>query len=324
MLVLIILVLGVRSCTSSARKRALRDYSTNVSNIIRKSDSDVSTPLFRDLGGASAGATGRGFDLQNQINNLKVEADSELSRAAALDVPGEANEAQRWALTTLEFRRDGVQRIAEKVQEVKGNAGESAIRSIAGQMRAFDASDVIWSQRAIPLIESALKDAGVSPESAPVARSSFLKDSAWLDPTFVASRLGSSISGGGGGAGGAVAPGTHGHALSSVTVGATTLNAAAVNRIPASPAPVFTVKIANQGENDEHNVRVRVEVAGSAPVVRTIPLSSKGQEATATVALTKSPAVDGSVVRVTVTVLPVPGEKTTSNNTLTYQVLFTR
>ncbi len=323
MVVLIILVLGVRSCTSSARKRGLRDYATNVSNIIRKSDSDVSTPLFRYLEGTGATATSAGFNLQNQINNLKVEADTELSRASALDVPSEADEAQRWVLTTLELRRDGVQRIAEKVQEVRGNAGESALRSIAGQMRAFDASDVLWSQRAIPLIDSALKEAGVSPGSAPVARSSFLRDSAWLNPTFVASRLGSA-SAGGGGTGGPAAPGTHGHAVSSVTVGSTTLNAAAVNRLPASPAPVFVVKIANQGENDERNVRVRVELPGSGPVVRTIPLSAKGQESTATVALTKPPAVSGSAVRVTVSVVPVPGEKTTSNNTQTYQVLFTR
>jgi hypothetical protein len=319
--VLIILVLGIRSCTSSARKRGLRDYSTNVSNIVRKSDAQVSTPLFRLLGGATGSGTGGGVDLQNQLNNLKVEADDQLSQASNLDVPGDVTDAQRYVLLTLELRRDGVQRIAEKIQEVKGNAGESAIRSIAGQMRAFDASDVIWSQRVIPLIKSADEDAGVTPDSAPVATTAFLKDSAWLDPTYVAERLGSSV--GSSNPNGPAAPGTHGHALTSVTVGSTTLNSAAVNRIPASPAPVFIVKITNQGENDERNVRVRVEAPGGT-VQRTIAVSPKGQESTATVPLSKSPPVNGSVAQVKVTVVPVAGEKTTDNNTQTYPVLFTK
>jgi hypothetical protein len=281
----------------------------------------VSTPLFRLLGGATATGTGGGVDLQNQLNNLKVEADDQLNQASRLDVPGEADDAQRYALLTLELRRDGVQRIAEKIQEVKGNAGESAIRSIAGQMRAFDASDVIWSQRVIPLVQDAEKGAGVSVDSAPVARSSFLKDSAWLDPTYVAERLGSTV--GGGNANGPAAPGTHGHELTSVTVGSVTLNSAAVNRLPATPAPVFIVKVTNQGENDEHNVRVRVEAPGGT-VQRTIAVSAKGQESTATVPLTKSPPVNGSVAQIKVTVVPVAGEKTTDNNTQTYPVLFTK
>ena len=65
-----------------------------------------------------------------------------------------------------------------------------------------------------------------------------------------------------------MAPGLHGHGLLSTSVGAVTLQPAApgvVNRVPWSANPTITVKFANQGDNDESNVKVSVSVKATAP-----------------------------------------------------------
>lgn len=320
LLFLIVAVLGIKSCSDSARDRGLRDYERNLSAIVKDSDSRVSRPLFRLLSGAG----GKQGDLPTQVNNLSVEANQELKQTEALDVPGEVTEGQRYALLTLELRRDGVTNIAEQIQPaLRGQDGQQAVQRIAGEMRRFDASDVMWQSYVTPLVTRNLRSAGVDPNTEPLAGSKFLPDSGWLDPTFVADRLGAVSSGTG--AGGSVAPGTHGHALDAVSVGATTLSESSPSSVPASPPPVFAVKVVNQGENDEMNVRVRVQVAGpGAPIIATkvIPRSAKGSTSTASVALPRAPST-GSVLKVTVSVLPVPGEKTKDNNTKTFSVLFT-
>ncbi len=322
---LIIVVLGIKSCSDSAAERALRSYARDISAIVQGSDQNVSKPLFALLRGAGSGRT-KSIDLQNQVNNLKVQADDDLQRAERLDVPGSLVEAQRDALLVLEFRRNGVADIARLLQPALGGTnGGAAVRRIAGEMRNFDTSDVIWSQRVIPLVTTALTSGGINvggTTGVEVARSTFLRDGAWLDPTYTAAQLGASTSGGGGGA---IAPGTHGHALSAVSAGATTLTPGAVARVPAA-SPTFSVKIQNQGQNDETRVRIRLTLTGAGPrqvVTKTLPTTTAGQEATAAIPLARKPSI-GTVATLTAAVLPVPGEKKTDNNSQTFQVLFTR
>jgi uncharacterized membrane protein len=103
------------------------------------------------------------------------------------------------------------------------------------------------------------------------------------------------------------------------------LQAGSPARIPASPPPVFKVTIQNQGENDETNVKVQVRVSGSGPSItatKTIPKTTAGQQSSVNVELPKPPP-RGTVVTVRVSVEPVRGEKTTTNNSQSYQVLFT-
>jgi hypothetical protein len=325
LVVLILLILGIKSCSDSARKSGLRDYNRFISGLVQKSDADVSRPLFRLLSGAGGGKPGRSVELQNQVNNLKVEAQDELDRAQSHDVPAEASEAQRYVLQTLELRRNGVQNIARLLQPaVGGTDGGQAIQRIAGEMRNFDASDVLWSQFAYPLVRSALKDGGIAVGGASgesVARSHFLANLGWLDPTYVADQLGSS----GGAANGPVKPGSHGHGITGVTVGSTSLTSGSVTRVPSSGAPVFQVKVQNQGENEESNVRVKVTVSGSgSPITATksLPSTAAGQAATAAVTLPETPP-KGKVLSVKAQVDKVAGEKMTDNNTQTFQVLFT-
>ena len=45
-LVLILLVVGINACRSSAKKNALRDYNRNIGTLATQSDTDVSKPFF--------------------------------------------------------------------------------------------------------------------------------------------------------------------------------------------------------------------------------------------------------------------------------------
>ena len=59
-----------------------------------------------------------------------------------------------------------------------------------------------------------------------------------------------------------------------VAVGPTSLAPGSVNRIPATTPPTFTVKFQNQGDNDEHNVKASVRIAGAGrpiPASKTVP-----------------------------------------------------
>ena len=322
-LVLILLVVGINACRSSAKKNSLRDYNQNVGTLATQSDTDVSKPFFalmENPGNKSPVA------IETQINQYRVVAEDIADRAKNLDTPDDMTGAQRNVVQALNLRVEGLQKIADNIRAAKAGTAQSdaAVNAISGEMQNFLASDVLWSQRVVPLISETLSDNEVTGQR--IQSSKFLPALSWLDPSFVGNSLGA---GGGGGTskGGPTAPGTHGHGLTSTSVGTLTLQpGGAVNRIPASGNPVFTVKFQNQGENDERDVPVTVSVTGAGKPIKvrkTVDKTTAGQAASVDVPLGQSPPA-GTPVQIQVVVGAVPGEKTTDNNKSTYTALFTR
>lgn len=325
LLVVILLVVGIKGCLNSAKERSLRDYNRAVSGLIQESDNQVSKPFFDQLSGqAAAGTAGSPLNLETQVNQLRVVSEDLVKRARGLDVPGDVRPAQGSLLLVLELRRDALKKIASKLSSAQGSGSgaQTAVSQITGQMEAFLASDVIYSQRVIPYIKKALDDNSIGGQT--IATSQFLPSISWLDESTVAQKLGASVTGAK--PTGPVAPGSHGHALSSVSVGDTTLDSGSANRIPASASLTFNVKVANQGENNESNVVVKVSITGSGKPVNaqaTIPQTSAGAEADVQVPLKQAPPI-GVPVTINISIDPVPGEKTTDNNKESYPALFTR
>jgi hypothetical protein len=324
LLVVILLVVGIRGCMDSAKKRSLRDYNAQVASLVQESDDQVAKPFFEALSGRGA-ATGDTVNLATQVNQLKIVAEEQVSRARKLDTPDEMRPAQGSLLLVLEFRRDGLRRIAEKIPTAQssGTAAETAVRQITGQMQVFLASDVIYSQRVVPYIKKALDDAGVTGQT--IVKSQFLPTIDWLSETTVAERLGAAAPAGSRPKG-PPAPGTHGHGLTTVSVGGTELSTSQANRIPASPNLTFTVNFENQGSNDEQSVTVKLEITGAGRPITAqavVPRTSAGSSATAEIPLRTQPPV-GQPVQIKVTVADVPGEADSTNNTATYSAIFTR
>ncbi len=321
-LLLVLLFIAVRSCASSRKENALKDYNREVSSIIKESDQQVGAPFFQLLSQASSDSPA---DLQTNISGYRVQAESQLKQAKALSVPGEMKGAQQSLLIALQFRRDGLAAIAEKIRTALGDEGEAAntaITQIAGQMQTFLASDVLYQARVSPLIKHALDDADITGQK--IAPSRFLPGIEWLSEKTVAAQLDQQITGGTRKTG-EVAPGLHGTGIESVTVGDTKLLPDAPNRLPASADTAFVVRFTNQGENDEFDVKVSISVEGGdkpIKVSRTVDTVAKGQTAEATLARGQKPPT-GAAVTVKVTVAKVPGEQKTDNNTASYDVLFT-
>lgn len=319
-LILILLVVGIKGCVNSRTKNALRDYNRNVAAIIQDSNDQVSKRLFELLG---SGQSTSPIDLQQNVNQVRVTADEDVKRARALDTPGDMKDAQWHLLEVLTLRAGGVQKIADLLPDLSGDNAEDASAQISGQMSAFLASDVVYSQRVIPFIKEALADHDIGGQT--IAGSQFLPDTGWLDSGFVRQQL--TGKGGGRTSGGPPAPGTHGHGLLGTTVSDVPLEPSpAVTRVPAGSRTEFTVKFQNQGENDEFDVPVRVVIRGSGKpisVQKRVDQTTAGQEVEATVPLGTAPPI-GTPVRVEVTIVKVPGELKTDNNTATYTVIFTR
>jgi len=319
-LVLILLVVAVNSCVSNRRENALKKYARNVASLVGESNDEVAPSLFKAL--ESGDATS--FDLQTQVNDLRVTLADAARRARKLDVPSDMTSAQRTLVLALELRRDAVGRIGMNLPVGKTTeAAQRSIERIAGQMQTLLASDVIYLQRTAPLIRQRLDEADVGTQT--IVRTRFLNDFSWLDVATVSSRLGA---GGGGTAAGPIAPGTHGFGLLATSVAGRALTPGAGNTLTAAAGLTFDVRFQNQGENDERNIVVKVTITptgGGKPVVaqRTVDSVLKGQTQTASIRLASAPPT-GNAVTIKAEVVPVPGEKKTDNNSQSYPALFTR
>lgn len=330
-MLLVLMVVLVRGCVGSRREQALKDYNRDVRNLVQQSRRSVATPLFAALNGA---ANRRGEDVTTTINQLRVVAEGHLKRAESLSPPDQMKSAQHNLELVLSLRHDGVQQIADHVQAAisRSPSASKAVDDVAAQMQAFNASDVVYSQRVAPLILKALRGDGIaasydgSSGEQVEAYAPFLYGSYFglMSPANVAALLGATGTGTGD-ATGTPAPGLHGHQLDSVSVGGTTLDTGTTVTLPASPPPTFDVAFTNGGENDEQNVRVDVEISGSggSPITAsaTVATTSAGQAATAQVVFRQSPPT-GGVAQIRVTIAGVPGERSLDNNTATYNALF--
>jgi hypothetical protein len=313
----ILLVIGINGCLDSRKNRAFEEYASDVRSLVDGS-SQISDRLFTLL---SRPSRSDALDVQTQVNAERAEAEQLVQRARDTDHPDELNEANGWLVEALEFRADAIEKIAAQLPAALGDERDSraAINSIAGQMQAFLASDVIYLQRTLPELNAAYDEQGIE-ERFPTDR--FLPDLGWLDPDTVETRLGRIA----GGSSQAATPGLHGTGLQRVVVqpSGTELSDSGVNRVPVADRLTFDVTVQNQGESDETDVAVSISITNGKDidVEQTIPRIAAGQEETVSIPIPEQPDTEG-VSNVAVEAAPVPGEGTRDNNRARYQVAFT-
>jgi hypothetical protein len=316
-LVIILLIVGINGCLGARKDRAFRNYAADERALVRASQ-DVSNRLFQTL---SKPGRSDALDIQTQVNAERVDAEQLVERAKNTDHPGDLNSANDWLVTALQFRADAIAKIADRLPTALGDKGRKpAVESIAGQMQALLASDVVYLQRAIPALNSTFDERNIN-ETFPTDR--FLPNLGWLDPTTVDQRL-SNLAGT---TGKAATPGPHGTGLQGVTAqpSGTALSESGVNRIAVTDQLTFDVKVQNQGQSEETDVGVSLAISDGKKISvnQTIPRIAAGQTETVSIPLTQSPET-GAVSTLTVNVAPVPGEGTKDNNKATYQVAFTQ
>ena len=329
MLVIVLLVFGINGCLNSRQEQALKDYNRDVSSLIQDADANADD-FYNTLSGTttSGGDASASTDVQSEINQLRTRAQGLTKRAEGLDVPGEMRPAHVNLLLSLSLVHEAIGKVAEKIPAALSTDSATAVpavRGIAGEMRAFDAGDVVYNRRAAALVKQVLDDNDIGGQV--IQSSSFLQNLGWLQPSTVAKRINSQAGrGAGDGASTEPLPGTHGHGLLALSVGELTLTPGQANSLTASSNVTFNVKIANQGENAEQDVRVRVRITGAGDPLRAeevIDQTQAGTETTVAVKLGESPPI-GQPVTIRAEVLPVPGEKNTENNTLSFPAIFRR
>jgi hypothetical protein len=315
---LIVIVLVVNGCLKGRKEQALKDYNQSVGRIVNESDTQVSHPMFVTLAGAS-GSTPQ--QVEQHVNEYREVAESQAQSAGKLSVPGEMTAAQRNLLLLLNLRSEGVKKVANQVRNALGGQSKQASTYIAGAMETFLASDVLYSQRVAPLIQQTLSSAAIN-EQTP-ATSPFLPNLGWLEPTTVMARLTGKTANA---SSGTVAPGTHGHAVTGTSVGATTLQPSStgtVNHVHSGANPTFTVMVENGGSNPETNVKVEVSVtSGGKERKATHTINKTEPGSTVSVDIPVEGVTVGTAARVTAYVQPVPGETNVENNKQTYDVVF--
>jgi hypothetical protein len=315
---IILIAVLVNSCESNARKSALEDYNTSVASLNAQSVS-TGQSFFRTLSGPTSDPTA----LQQSLNQSLNSANAQLSKAKGLSVPDEVKGAQSNFVLALQMRADGIRNIATEVQPaLQSQTAQDAVTSIASDMARFYSSDVLYKDYTVPEIIGALRAAGITVGGLggqQINSGQFLPSISWLDPQTIANQLHVSLPSSKHNR--PVTPGLHGHQLNSVTVGGTQLQTGSTNAVPASPAPTFTLSFANTGQNTETNVICKVTIAGSKVTGQTtVPQTTAGESTSCQVTLNAIPPRGSQ--QMTATVVPVPGEKTTSNNSLTFPVDF--
>jgi hypothetical protein len=316
LLLLIVIALVVNGCVKSEQQQALRDYNRNVSQLASESDEQVARPLFSALTNAAAKSA---LNVEEQIDQLRVNAQDIAARARKLKVPGAMSAAQRDLLLALDLRVEGLSKLTQHVPTALGGKEKQATAKIAGDMETFLASDVLYSQRVAPLIQQELAAGGVHGLTTTPTR--FLPNIGWLEPNTAASRItGKSISSIERG----FTPGDHGHALRGVGVGKNTLEAEpGLNHIHGGANPTFSVMVEDSGESPETNVKVDVTVSAAGKQLKASHVIEKTEPGkTVNVDIPISGVQLGVAAKIEVSIEKVPGENDVENNKGTYLAIF--
>lgn len=310
----LIIALGVRSCDHSATQTALQTYTNNVSSLISQSD-QTGAGLFTELAGAAN--AGSPTMVQNQIDQTLNRANALVRQAQGLSVPSQVATGHRHLVLVLRMRADGIARIATEIQPALGaSSAQDAVNQIAQQMARFYASDVLYKDYAAPDIAGAVNAAGV--HFAGLSAGQFVPDVHWVLPSFIATELHVTLAGHGSTK---VAPGSHGHSLTSVSIGGSTLQAGVTSTVTSPPVPTFTLNFTNTGSNPETNVVCKVTVNGAGVSGQaTVPKTTPGQSSSCQVQLSATPAP--GTYTVVATIEGVPGETNLNNNTLSFPMSF--
>ena len=314
----IVLALVINGCVKSEKHQSLTNYNRDVNQLVQESDTQVSTPLFVAL----TNATGKSaLDVEQQVDELLKQAQTIAAHASGLSVPGEMADAQRDLLMTLNLRVEGMTKVAALVPTALGGQAKQASAKIAGDMEIFLASDVVYSQRVVPLIQQTLTANGI--QGLATSPSRFLPNLGWLEPAKTLARISGQAAGGGSSSTG-IAPGTHGSALLGVSVGANELQPEpALNHINSGANPTFTAIVEDSGENKETDVKVDITVTAAGKQYKASHVIDQTQPGTKyNVEVTVVGVPQGEAAKVEAYVEPVPGETDVENNKASYLAIF--
>jgi hypothetical protein len=317
----VLLVVLARGCASSSKHDRYANYIDDVRGIASRSE-DIGKELNRTLTATGIKQT----DLEAKLRGLAAQEQQEVAQSREINPPGPLRVEHDHLIETLQLRASGLFRFADAFRQTATarNATTSG-RLIADQARLLVASDVFWdfyfrepTQR--ELENQNIRDIRGVPDSNIFPNPDLASTAAMTD---IWRRIHGAATGGTPG-------GDHGSALVSVTAlpdnkrlvpGAQ----ASDNEITASTDLAFQVSLEDSGDFQEFNVNVTLTIQKSPrPIVlkKKIDVINAGETKTVTFTDIDINGLFGLPTTLKVDVAPVPGEKTKTNNSAEYNVIF--
>ena len=317
-LIVVLLLLWVQSCQEDAKRETYGDFMSSMTTV-----ADESERVGRELSDVLTTPGIRSAELQKQLSGLVQQQVRVTDRTRSIDSPGPLLDEHNAAVEAMQFRVAGLSGLVEAFRRTQGSKDAAASGALlASQAERLVASDVIWDDLFKEPSVAELQNQDVSGVEVP--DSNFVQT-----PDLASTRsmvpIWERINGSAASGSGSVS-GLHGTNIEQVTVspGGQVLSPTTENTVEASTDLGFVVSVTNSGDSQEVKIPVTLTIQQSpTPIVKkqTIDIINPGE--TKRVVFRDFPSVDFGEPRVMrIDVEPVPGEKTTTNNTAEYRVSF--
>ena len=317
-LIVVLLVLWVSSCGGTNKASAYRNYMAKAS-VLGSGSQKVGKQLLAALNTAGIKAA----ELDPKIRNLAQQEQQRVASAQAIAPPKAlANEHAR-LLEALRLRVSGLKGLAGvfRTAAAAKDSAETA-RKLAVQAQRLVAADVVWADLFKSAADVKLQLAGIAgvtvPASDLLAGNDLGSSSTWVP---ILQRISGAATGGG-----ATAAGLHGMGLFAVKVlpAGTLLSSTTETTIVTKTDLGFEVTVEDTGENQEVQVNVTLTILQSPRSIvkkAVIDQINPGEQKTV-IFNNLGPVQFAKKTSVKVDVTPVPGEKSTTNNSAEYPVIF--
>ena len=315
-LIVVLLVLWVQSCSGTSKKSSYQHYLDKVAPLAIDSNRGGTA-----LATAIATPGIKAAELANKMDQLASQQQVDAQQAAKIKAPSSVAKLHHDMVEALQLRVDGLKGLAT---ELRAGAGSTKVAetatNLATQTQLLVASDVLWLNRwRLPVIRAMRLD-GVAGLTVPGSR--FLQEQSVDSSAFwtpVVERLNGNTTGGN----------TSGRAvgtkccITKALPSGKVLSESQLNTVVDSTNLGFAVTVENSGDVQVASVQVTITIKQAKPITasRTIQLINPGQSVTVDFKNLPQPEF---VVRTTleVDVAPVPGETNPHNNSASYPVIF--
>src|SRR5262245_35800441 len=321
-LIVVLLVFWISSCSSASKKNTYKHYYEKVGVVAKDSEQNG-----REMNDALTTQGIKYSELESKLNGL---ADREQQNVAALrDIgpPGPLRLEHQQALESLGFRVSGLRGLADgfsQASRAPKNVTTNALKLMLPPAQRLVTSDIVWAdlfQAPAQGNGGVLEREGITgvavPSSIFVTSPDFASSRYW---EAILQRLqGASASGGTSG-------GLHGTGIVKTVAlpGNQELSQTTENTVTATTDLGFAVTVEDTGDSQEVQIKVTLTIQQSpSPIVqtKTIDLINPGEQKQV-VFRNLGQVQFATRTTVKVDVAPVPQEKNTSNNSASYSVIF--
>jgi hypothetical protein len=318
-LIIVLLVLWVQSCQGASKRNSYRNYMEKVTAIAQSSSQTgreftqlLTTPGLKEA------------DLESKLTSFAQQEQQNVAQAKTLTPPGPLRPEHNSVIEALQFRVSGLRGLADAFRATAGQKVSQAAAAgqlLATQAERLTASDVVWDDLFKARSVEVLRQEGIGGVAVPESRfltNPDLASARSMVPVW--QRIHGATTGGTPG-------GVHGTGLEMVLAlpqNQRLRPSPTENTVTASTDLAFAVTVKDTGDSQEVSIPVTLTIQRSPQNIvkrQTIDLINPGETKTVVFRNLGQPPF-GIKTTIKVEVAPVPGEKTTANNSAEYPVVF--